>query len=497
MTNIKIMAVIGSCPELDYPYLDLQQVTLRGNGVPLVRYNDGYCDSTAKGDNNPAEYFDAVYGKHSAGHTAGYTMAVVRGLETAAARGATHLAVFARRYLVTKPWRESTEELLRQSDAITLSGSDSRRGFGFRTDAMILRVAEWLPLIRTLRGYAGMGARPFVEVLFHKMAQQLDKDHPSAVRQEWLKQHPVSAPDGQAGGYVEWTDVLGTYDNPYPDGVLWYQKGSTAADYAAAAKEFGLDYTESDFTLIGDSGTDGSRICRVGEDEKVYQAFYEAGSDKATLHTPYMGVYDAIFERLKEISLERKEPIRILEIGALHGSSLVAMRKLLPDAEIIGADINPGLVHPDLCRDYNFRVLRADCFKPGDLIMQLQGQFDLIIEDSVHTLDVHRLAYMAYRQLLKPHGLLVMEDIQQDGHLYAMAGMEDVYVFDFRAASRRYDSCLAVYAPPASGFDFDSVRYNENHYVVSIMNNTDKETRRALNSLFSPAIFKYGVKLEN
>lgn len=117
-------------------------------------------------------------------------------------------------------------------------------------------------------------------------------------------------------------------------------------------------------------------------------------TDKATFHK-YCDWYE---QKLP------KHVDRILEIGVMHGHSLMMWRDYYPDAQIIGIDLNtPEQIDGVQWLQINSNDINA--------IKDL-GKFDLIVDDGSHnTLDQQVSLDCLWRNCLKPGGYYIMEDL--------------------------------------------------------------------------------------
>lgn len=130
----------------------------------------------------------------------------------------------------------------------------------------------------------------------------------------------------------------------------------------------------------------------------------DRATDKNTTHS-YLPVYQMLLES-KQATAKN-----ILEIGIGHGGSIKLWNDYFPNADIFGLDINLswGLrcdlssprIHLHLDNAYTEKCLSM--FEPGT--------FDAVIDDGPHTLESMLFCVERYSTLLKPDGLLIIEDI--------------------------------------------------------------------------------------
>lgn len=156
--------------------------------------------------------------------------------------------------------------------------------------------------------------------------------------------------------------------------------------------------------------------------DELTQLANRFGSDKGNTilcaHT-YTRVYEALLAPVRE------QPIRLLEIGLMHGHtqgtmqgrlhevgcpSLKMWAEYLPRAEIFGFDI----VDFRSLSDPRMAVFQGDQSKPEDLTRlaeQAGGPFDIIIDDGSHASHHQQIALATLFAHLAPGGLYCIEDL--------------------------------------------------------------------------------------
>lgn len=95
-------------------------------------------------------------------------------------------------------------------------------------------------------------------------------------------------------------------------------------------------------------------------------------------------------------------PIRLLELGVLHGGSLELWKSWFPKGEIIGYDFEPPKGLP-------FKIyegLQQDTARLSEIGLD----FDIIIDDASHNGELTRTSFWTLYPLLNPGGVYVIED---------------------------------------------------------------------------------------
>jgi hypothetical protein len=150
--------------------------------------------------------------------------------------------------------------------------------------------------------------------------------------------------------------------------------------------------------------------------DELATLFCKYGSDKSDFHNYHL-LYASILWR------RRLEALRVLEIGigvaSRHrrhghpGASLRAFRDFMPNAEIIGADIDRTILFEEERIRTHF-VDQTDTNSLAALARTLgDGPFDLIIDDGLHSPSANIATLTIALKLLKPNGHVVIEDIAE------------------------------------------------------------------------------------
>jgi spermidine synthase len=144
------------------------------------------------------------------------------------------------------------------------------------------------------------------------------------------------------------------------------------------------------------------------------------GSDKGNVDDAarhnYTRYYHAIFSPIRETVT------RVFELGIFGGASLRGWRDYFPKAQIVGADIDPGMV--SAARGERIATYLCDETQPtqiADLWARTGAElFDVMIDDALHTLRDNLFFYDRAFHMLKPGGIYILEDVP--GHEVDLAG---------------------------------------------------------------------------
>jgi glycosyltransferase involved in cell wall biosynthesis len=169
------------------------------------------------------------------------------------------------------------------------------------------------------------------------------------------------------------------------------------------------------------------------------------GTDKISIHT-YDRAYGPVLNRFKD-----KEG-NLLEIGTRFGASAVLWRHLLPKFKIDIIDNEPENFHAPYGEGlYDTTFTGGDAYKQEsvDYFRNIRPEgYDVIIDDGPHTLESQIYTVDFYTELLKPGGIIVIEDIDSTENLQELisripAGFT-YHTFDLRGIKGRYDDIALV-----------------------------------------------------
>jgi ADP-heptose:LPS heptosyltransferase len=164
-------------------------------------------------------------------------------------------------------------------------------------------------------------------------------------------------------------------------------------------------------------------------------------TDKNTTHA-YGPIYEAI------LAPYRDRARAVLEIGVERGGSLAAWRDYFPQATITGIDHNSGVWPPreiaDLTRIEFVALDQSNRTSLEAFALSHCQCFDLIIDDGNHVPAVQFLTRVVLWEALRPGGLLIIEDLQNEEALQLMRQLW-AELIDLRSVKGRYDDVLAVF----------------------------------------------------
>jgi predicted O-methyltransferase YrrM len=157
-----------------------------------------------------------------------------------------------------------------------------------------------------------------------------------------------------------------------------------------------------------------SELCEIGriyDTDKTSQR--DRRSDVRHCH-PYTLFYHDLFHKYRHL------PLKIAEIGILHGASLLMWRDYFPNAQIYGFEYDQNLIdsfkrnfNNDRIHLFNINVKNTQSIIHAfNLVMKEDDTlFDFIIDDSTHEFSDQIRVIQNIHSFLKAGGLLIIEDI--------------------------------------------------------------------------------------
>ena len=153
-----------------------------------------------------------------------------------------------------------------------------------------------------------------------------------------------------------------------------------------------------------------SELCEIGKKYDTDKSSQRINVTDIRHCHPYTLFYDGIFKNKKD------EPLKIAELGILHGASILMWKEYFPNAEIYGFDYDSNLINNFKQRFNNDRVTLSniDVTNKDSIVTafsKLNILFDIIIEDTTHKFEDQIKVIENTYQYLKPGGILIIEDI--------------------------------------------------------------------------------------
>jgi predicted O-methyltransferase YrrM len=153
-----------------------------------------------------------------------------------------------------------------------------------------------------------------------------------------------------------------------------------------------------------------SELCEIGKKYDTDKSSQRINVTDIRHCHPYTLFYDGIFKNKKD------EPLKIAELGILHGASILMWKEYFPNAELYGFDYDSNLINNFKQRFNNDRVTLSniDVTNKDSIVTafsKLNILFDIIIEDTTHKFEDQIKVIENTYQYLKPGGILIIEDI--------------------------------------------------------------------------------------
>ena len=176
---------------------------------------------------------------------------------------------------------------------------------------------------------------------------------------------------------------------------------------------------------------------------------YNKGTDKITDHS-YDFVYGPTLCRFRD------KKGSLLEIGTWNGGSAVLWRKLLPNftLDLVDNDLSQ-FNHEYLSVLTDTQYDQRDAYTHQSLQYYKNKRpdgYDIIIDDGPHTLDSQLFVVTSYVELLKPGGVLIIEDIASIENMqYLIDNIPTGYngsKYDLRHIKNRFDDIALVVSKP-------------------------------------------------
>jgi hypothetical protein len=149
-------------------------------------------------------------------------------------------------------------------------------------------------------------------------------------------------------------------------------------------------------------------------------SFNQQGSDKATTHD-YFKIYSNILDKVGqnykifEIGLGSNNTDVVSNMGrkGIPGASLHAFKSVYSKAEIYGADFDQRILFEE-DRIKTFFLDQTDVSTFEDLYTKIPDEFDLMIDDGLHSMSANLNSLKFFMSKVKIGGHIVIEDIKSN-----------------------------------------------------------------------------------
>ena len=142
------------------------------------------------------------------------------------------------------------------------------------------------------------------------------------------------------------------------------------------------------------------------------------GTDKSSAHHDYLRHYESY------ISLQKTPITTLLEIGVFDGGSLRTWNEFLPEARIIGLDVDPR------CLEFAGHNMQVELCDQSDVSQVMSvgvkhGPFNIVIDDGSHIWSHQILTFETLFPFVTSGGLFIIEDIDTSyGHYVSTYGRD-------------------------------------------------------------------------
>lgn len=140
----------------------------------------------------------------------------------------------------------------------------------------------------------------------------------------------------------------------------------------------------------------------------LWNTFYDNTGKDVFKWVHYLPIYEQHFQRYVN------KPLKLLEIGCLHGGSLQMWKRYFgPHAQIVGIDINPACAaHAE--DQIDVRIGSQDDTDFLAKVVAEFGPFDIVIDDGSHVCEHLVASFKALYPHVKDDGLYVAEDLHSN-----------------------------------------------------------------------------------
>jgi len=175
----------------------------------------------------------------------------------------------------------------------------------------------------------------------------------------------------------------------------------------------------------------------------------ESGTDKLDWHS-YLPVYEEVLAPYKDSAT------RVLEVGIQGGGSIALWQHYFTQAMVVGVDTTDDNLTPSsrtkIDPNRANMLWQTDGYCPATIErlrwLSVPDGFDVVIDDGPHSLVSQCYFAKFYSTLVKPGGLLVVEDINgMEAAQHVLASLPpfmDGHIRDLRDIKGRFDDIMVI-----------------------------------------------------
>jgi hypothetical protein len=173
------------------------------------------------------------------------------------------------------------------------------------------------------------------------------------------------------------------------------------------------------------------------------QYFNPNMTDKDTVHS-YLPEYEKLLQKFHDT------PFNMMEVGIQRGGSVLGWLKAFPKATVIGVDCQKSV---NIEGGDKYKELITNAYDDDFMKLIVPGCLDFIIDDGSHAFNDILFACKNYPKLLKPGGVLVIEDVPDVNWIPKMRAIATAQgcsteLLDLREKKGRWDDVLFVIRKP-------------------------------------------------
>lgn len=202
--------------------------------------------------------------------------------------------------------------------------------------------------------------------------------------------------------------------------------------------------------------------------ERLVNLFNKHKCDKGSLRHRYDRVYEPALEHLRD------KEFNMLEIGVFKGSSVEAWREYFPKATLYSIDIFVRVTpeHIPALNRSQVRWCKCDSIEgPNAQFKEMVAdvEFDVIIDDGLHTHDAQRQTFVNFVPYLSNKGVYFIEDVWAFDHLtVAQKQHQWIKRHPNDYSDKQYNSLLRALKPYQTKFHDCRKGFHTDTFIIEI-----------------------------